>query len=597
MLKSFIAEWRISAKMVAIFTTVALLVCTLGATSLISNEKLAAVAKDHVDRGIDGTDALGRLASTLREQRIIIWRRLNAESAEEVAELRTRFDKNEADIGRAIRDYERVADDLRPQLEQIRAGVDSLRRVNLQIFDVVARDGAAAAFPIMKGPSKKASNALRDAVDRVQDQHRARSALANEEGLKAERFAVRLTWIVVFTALGAILAIWRLLQFAVTKPLVDVSGATKLLSEGGEAVVPHRDRRDEIGDVANAVELFRQAAIARSAADARIAEEQRRVTGALHKGLAALTNGDLTAEVQEEFPPAYAQLKQDFNGALASLRDLIGTVRASAALIFDGAEEIAEASNDLARRTESNAASLEQTAAAIAEVDARVRGSGAATHQTVASAQQATDVVGRGRGLADEAVQAMGRVADSAKGIDSVIEGLDKIAFQTRVLAMNAAVEAGRAGEAGRGFAVVADLVSVLAMRAEEEAGRARDQLSSTRQDVQVALGAVDKVDGALSEIAASVDTVHQLLDGIGVDHQAQAATISEIAASIATIDHATQQNAAMVEQTSAATAKLTIEVEALQSQSGRFDMGALLPIGAARARSTRKSAASLAFA
>jgi methyl-accepting chemotaxis protein len=106
----------------------------------------------------------------------------------------------------------------------------------------------------------------------------------------------------------------------------------------------------------------------------------------------------------------------------------------------------------------------------------------------------------------------MTRVAESAKGIDSVIEGLDKIAFQTRVLAMNAAVEAGRAGEAGRGFAVVADLVSALAMRAEEEAGRARDQLTATQTDITAAVQMVEKVDSALVNISGDVGEVHELL-------------------------------------------------------------------------------------
>ncbi|WP_430983530.1 methyl-accepting chemotaxis protein, partial [Escherichia coli] len=120
----------------------------------------------------------------------------------------------------------------------------------------------------------------------------------------------------------------------------------------------------------------------------------------------------------------------------------------------------------------------------------------------VARADGAIATVSGGREIADEAVQAMGRVSESAKGIDSVIEGLDKIAFQTRVLAMNAAVEAGRAGDAGRGFAVVADLVSALAMRAEEEAKRARDQLTVTQSEILSAVGAVQKVDGALVNIA-----------------------------------------------------------------------------------------------
>jgi methyl-accepting chemotaxis protein len=171
-------------------------------------------------------------------------------------------------------------------------------------------------------------------------------------------------------------------------------------------------------------------------------------------------------------------------------------------------------------------------------------------------------------------MQAMSRVADSAKGIDSVIEGLDKIAFQTRVLAMNAAVEAGRAGEAGRGFAVVADLVSALAMRAEEEAGRARDQLTATQTDIVAAVEMVQKVDTALADISGDVGEVHKLLGEMATDNQAQSTAISEISIAIGTMDQSTQQNAAMVEQTSAAARNLSGEVAALSEQASRFNVG-----------------------
>jgi methyl-accepting chemotaxis protein len=176
-----------------------------------------------------------------------------------------------------------------------------------------------------------------------------------------------------------------------------------------------------------------------------------------------------------------------------------------------------------------------------------------------------------GRAITDEAVHAMSRVSDCAKGIDDVIEGLDKIAFQTRVLAMNAAVEAGRAGEAGRGFAVVADLVSALAMRAEEEAKLAREQLVATQNEIGTAVAAVQKVDGALAGIATGVSEVHKLLGTMASDNQAQATAVTEISSAVATMDQATQKNAAMVEETSAASRTLSNEVSALVRQAARF--------------------------
>jgi methyl-accepting chemotaxis protein len=226
------------------------------------------------------------------------------------------------------------------------------------------------------------------------------------------------------------------------------------------------------------------------------------------------------------------------------------------------------ASDDLARRTEATAASLEETNASVLQMDARLRATAQAAGETVARADGAMSAVIAGRSVAEDAVAAMGRVSESAKGIDHVIEGLDKIAFQTLVLAMNAAVEAGRAGEAGRGFAVVADFVSALAMRAEEEAKRARDQLTVTQAEVTHAVEAVRQVDGALTGISENVSNVHELLDTIASENAEQSAAIGEITSAIAAMDQTAQQNAAMVEETSAAARNQMREITTLSEQA-----------------------------
>ncbi|GAA3698360.1 methyl-accepting chemotaxis protein [Sphingomonas cynarae] len=382
---------------------------------------------------------------------------------------------------------------------------------------------------------------------------------------------------IVSILIGVAVAVVWLFTFIVSRrsisqPIHHLAATMDALACNREdTTIPYQEQQDEIGRMARACEVFRAHAVERSLAEERDAATVRQVTGDLRLAIGAIANGDLTHKLVDAFPTEYEPVRHDFNAALTNLRDLIGSVSESATAIRTGSGEIAQASEDLARRTESNAASLEETTASIAQIDDRLKASAVAAGHTVDRADQAIATVGGGRAVADEAVQAMGRVSDSAKGIDSVIEGLDKIAFQTRVLAMNAAVEAGRAGDAGRGFAVVADLVSALAMRAEEEAKRARDQLTVTQTDIVTAVEAVTKVDGALANISGDVAQVHELLATMASDNQAQSAAITQISAAIGTMDQSTQQNAAMVEETSAAARNLAGEVGQLADQAGRF--------------------------
>ena len=337
-----------------------------------------------------------------------------------------------------------------------------------------------------------------------------------------------------------------------------------------DSPIAYTDFEDCVGRMTKAMFTFRDTAKAQLAT----AAEQEAMIREFTTQLERLADGDLTAAITADLAGDYATLKTNFNDALSNLRGLVGSVQEAVETIRTGSGEIAQASENLARRTEANAANLEETAAAVTSMNERLKATASAAEETVGEADKVIHVVGTGRSVAEQAVQAMGRVSESAEGIDDVIEGLDKIAFQTRVLAMNAAVEAGRAGEAGRGFAVVADLVSALAMRAEEEAKRAREQLTITQTQVGSAVQAVQSVDTALDDIVDGVQKVHGLLGRIAEDNRSQSQAITEVSTAVDSMDIATQQNAAMVEETSAAAVSLANEVEGLGTQAGQFRIG-----------------------
>ncbi|WP_395396070.1 methyl-accepting chemotaxis protein (plasmid) [Novosphingobium sp. BL-8A] len=571
-------SWRLSRKMLVTFAVIGALMAGIAGTGIYAMTELAAIATRHVERGIAGTEALGRMMTGLRENRVIVFAQMYVNSPEGEARYASRMAKNRAAIEQAMQDYRPLAGEFAPQLDALKAKIDRLDTVDARIMELRKSQGPAAALPLVQGDGKEASDAASDEARNLVALQQNRARAANDAGQVS---ASRAFWSVVAMAVlgfACLLVIWRLITRTVSNPMAQLADATTALAQGGEANVPHRERSDELGDVANAVEQFRIAAVDRAEADARAAAAQQVVTSTLRDGLAALSRGDLTAEIHAEFPADYAALKANFNDALASLSTLIAAVTESTAGIRSGAGEIAQASDDLARRTETNAASLEETAAAIMQIDGRLRATAGSAGRTVERADGAIATVAGGRSTANAAVEAMTRVSESAKGIDDVIEGLDKIAFQTRVLAMNAAVEAGRAGEAGRGFAVVADLVSALAMRAEEEAGRARDQLTATQTDIVSAVEMVQKVDNALAAIAGDVSEVHGLLGAMAADNQAQSTAITQISAAIGAMDQSTQQNAAMVEQTSAAARNLSNEVSTLSGQTTMFKVSAASP-------------------
>ncbi|MCC6918020.1 MAG: methyl-accepting chemotaxis protein [Alphaproteobacteria bacterium] len=305
------------------------------------------------------------------------------------------------------------------------------------------------------------------------------------------------------------------------------------------------------------------------------AEEQEKVVGSLASGLKGLSAGDLTIRLNDAFSGQYEQLRSDFNHAAEQLQDTMRAVVVNASGIRTGAGEITQAADDLSKRTEQQAASLEETAAALDEITATVRKSAEGAkqaHTAVATTKANAEASGQ---VVQKTVAAMAEIEKSSKQISQIIGVIDEIAFQTNLLALNAGVEAARAGDAGRGFAVVASEVRALAQRSSDAAKEIKDLISASSQQVESGVKLVGEAGKALSDIAHHVTEVSDLVSGIAASAQEQSTALAEVNTAVNQMDQVTQQNAAMVEESTAASHSLNQETSELMALIGRFRTGA----------------------
>ncbi|WEZ82522.1 PAS domain-containing methyl-accepting chemotaxis protein [Rhizobium sp. 32-5/1] len=294
--------------------------------------------------------------------------------------------------------------------------------------------------------------------------------------------------------------------------------------------------------------------------------------------LNALSDGDLTQMLSVPFLPTLEKLRLDFNGASSKLRGTLQTISQNAGAIAAASQQIQSASNDLAKRTEQQAASVEETAAALEEITTTVADSsnraqeaGQLVRKTKENAEHSGNVVG-------QAVDAMGKIEKSASEIASIIGVIDEIAFQTNLLALNAGVEAARAGDAGKGFAVVAQEVRELAQRSAKAAKEIKELINASNQHVKSGVALVGDTGKALQQIVSQVVQVDGNVGAIVEASKEQATGLKEINTAVNTMDQGTQQNAAMVEETTAAAHSLAREAEKLFQLLGEFNVGAATP-------------------
>ncbi|TWD54593.1 methyl-accepting chemotaxis protein [Agrobacterium vitis] len=406
-----------------------------------------------------------------------------------------------------------------------------------------------------------------------------------------------------FAAAAVVLTGLLVIIFRVIRPIGSLTTCMGELASGHNDIsVPGVQRSDEIGGMARSVEVFRLAAIrnhqleieaeeARKQAEIARIEVQRQAeeeadrrlalaTGTLAQGLQRLASGDMLCEINEQFAPQFEALRHDFNQSVAQLRSVLVMVSGSTSVVSNGSLEISSASDNLAKRTEQQAASLEQTAAALEQITANVKATTKRTSEARDQVRTARDNAEQSSAVVNQAVDAMGKIEQSSKQITQIISVIDEIAFQTNLLALNAGVEAARAGEAGKGFAVVAQEVRELAQRSANAAKEIKALISNSEAAVMEGVKLVNNTGEGLTLIADLVLSINHHMDAIATSAQEQSVGLGEVNTAVNHMDQATQQNAAMVEEMSAAGTGLAHESQKLTDLLARFKTGASAAAG-----------------
>ncbi|MBP7065662.1 methyl-accepting chemotaxis protein [Ferrovibrio sp.] len=529
-------------------------------------------------------------------------------------------------------------------VNELRAAAKTYSDSLVQVMTIIGKIGADMQGRLQQHADAAIAESAALATERSADLDEDETKLHRNLGLTLMVIAAIAPVTLVVAVIFALL-----IGRSIRNPVLELTGTMEKLSTGDySAVVDGLQRRDEIGRMAQAVQIFKQNGQESERLRNQVEQERqqrerdraeqeaeldrsvglvvnaaaagdlgRRIdTGNLHgvmKGLgdginrlvgsvatavdevgqvlAGMAGGDLTRRVRGEYQGVFAKLKDNVNATSEKLGSTVRGITESAAAVNDASSEISAGSQDLASRTEAQAASIEQTAASMHEITATVRQNADNAQAANQLSQAARDAADKGGNVMQEVVGAMSGIEGSAQKIVEIVGLIDEIAFQTNLLALNASVEAARAGEAGKGFAVVAQEVRALAQRSASASKDIKALIAESNSQVRTGASLVNQAGGALGDIVTAVKKVTDIVAEIAAASREQATGLDQINTAVASMDEMTQRNGALVEETSAAAQALSNQARELTRMVGFFQVGGHNPSPAsAAAPSTAKA-------
>jgi methyl-accepting chemotaxis protein len=559
-----------------------------GYKGLLSEESAAATNLSRANRGLQAARAaIGEILMARTDE-------LTASAAQDLEKRRNDFVKY-MDIAMAALPHEQRIKDLKADgltlVDQTCKPAIDAGRSTTEVNGIIASQQMflKQCQPGFGPISDRFSALVQDVVKAVDDETKDLSRSARNSAM--------------VTMLGIVGGVVLVMMFGffgirawIVAPVRGLSSVMGTLAAGNFTVeVDGAERRDEVGGMARAVQVFKdnglraialeneaQASRSQSEAErARVAaverqraEEMAQATSGLATGLKRLSEGDLGFRLSEPFASDFEALRNDFNTAVNQLAQTIGAVSEATFSIDNGTREISRSAEDLSKRTEQQAAALEETAAALDQITANVSHSSQRAQEARQVAAEANQSAKKSGEVVSNAINAMQRIEQSSSQISNIIGVIDEIAFQTNLLALNAGVEAARAGEAGKGFAVVAQEVRELAQRSAQAAKEIKDLIRNSADEVSTGVALVEETGTTLKVIEQQVITINAQLDAIATSAKEQSVGLAEVNTAVNQMDQVTQQNAAMVEESTAASAALSLEVDQLRTRIAQFQLG-----------------------